>query len=174
MATVRTLQPLLRSAPRLATRSTVQTHQVRYLNKSTSPSLYAAHATVTGARNGKVTAENLQLQLGQPKDLGGKGGATNPEELFAAGYGACFQSAMNAVAPTMGIKFPSDSVVDTTVHLIGSMKELDLGIRVDMKVKVKGISKEEVEKLVEKTKGVCPYSRATEGNVVTNVEVVVE
>ncbi|KAM3418385.1 hypothetical protein BST61_g4379 [Cercospora zeina] len=115
----------------------------------------------------------------QPKAMGGSGsgGGTNPEELFAAGYGACFQSAMNAVAPTMGVKFPSDSVVDTTVHLIGSLKELDLGIRVEMKVKVKkgsGVGKEEVEKLVEKTKGVCPYSRATEGNVVTSVEIVME
>ncbi|KAF2215066.1 hypothetical protein CERZMDRAFT_90284 [Cercospora zeae-maydis SCOH1-5] len=186
MSTMRTLQPLLlvRSTPRLVPRNTTTTifpikqkQQLRHLNKSTAPSLYAAHATVTGARKGKISAENLNLQLAQPKAMGGSGGGTNPEELFAAGYGACFQSAMNAVAPMMGVKFPSDSVVDTTVHLIGSLKELDLGIRVEMKVKVSkgsGVQKEEVEKLVEKTKGVCPYSRATEGNVVTSVEVVME
>jgi len=67
-----------------------------------------------------------------------------------------------------------DSVVETTVHLIGSLKELDIGIRVDMKVKVKGAKKEDIEALVAKTKEVCPYSRATQGNVVTNVEVMVE
>lgn len=81
---IRAFQPILRSAPRFAVRSS---QQVRFLNKDTSPSLYAAHAAVTGARNGHVTAENLDLQLGTPKAMGGKGGATNPEELFAAGYG---------------------------------------------------------------------------------------
>lgn len=168
---IRALQPILRSVPRLAVRTTQQT---RNLNKSTSPSLYAAHARVTGARNGHIKAENLDLQLGTPKQMGGTGGATNPEELFAAGYGACFQSAMNAVAPTLKIKLPADSIVETTVHLIGSLKELDLGIRVDMKVKVSGIKLEDVEKVVEETRKVCPYSRATQGNVCTNVEVIVE
>ena len=81
---IRAFQPILRSAPRLAVRTT---QQARFLNKSSSPSLYAAHATVTGARTGHIKAENLDLQLGTPKEMGGKGGATNPEELFAAGYG---------------------------------------------------------------------------------------
>ena len=81
---------------------------------------------------------------------------------------------MNAVAPSLKIKLPEDSVVETTVHLIGSLKDLDIGIRVDMKVKVKGLKKEDVEKVVAKTKEVCPYSRATQGNVDTNVEVIVE
>ncbi|KAF6812595.1 organic hydroperoxide resistance protein [Colletotrichum musicola] len=111
------------------------------------------------------------------KALGGAGdkGKTNPEELFAAGYGACFQSAMNASAASMKIqmpKKPEDSIVDTTVHLVGDMKKLDMGIRVDMKVRVKGLSDEEVQKVVYKAKEVCPYSRATRGNVTTNIEVV--
>lgn len=66
---------------------------------------------------------------------------------------------------------PEDSVLETTVHLIGDLKKADIGIRVDMVVKVKGVGKEDLEKLVEKTKTVCPYSRATQGNVVTNVRV---
>ena len=108
------------------------------------------------------------------KSLGGAGekGKSNPEELFAAGYGACFQSAMNASAPSIGLKMPQkpeDSVVETTVHLVGDMKQLDLGLRVDMKVIVKGMSKQDLEKLVAKTKTVCPYSRATQGNVTTNI-----
>lgn len=112
-----------------------------------------------------------------PKAMGGKPqkGQTNPEELFAAGYGACFQSAMNACAPMLKIKMPKnkeDSVVDTTVHLVGDPAKLDMGIRVDMKIKVKGVDKETLEKLVAKTKEVCPYSRATQGNVATNVEIV--
>ncbi|KAJ1324684.1 lipoyl-dependent peroxiredoxin [Microdochium nivale] len=111
------------------------------------------------------------------KALGGSGdrGKTNPEELFAAGYGACFQSAMNAVAASMGTKMPEaveDSVVDTTVHLVGDMKKLDMGLRVEMKVKVKGLDKDTLDKIVAKAKEVCPYSRATKGNVTTNIEVV--
>jgi organic hydroperoxide reductase OsmC/OhrA len=77
------------------------------------------------------------------KALGGPGdkGKTNPEELFAAGYGACFQSAMNASAISLKVQMPEkkeDSVVATTVHLVGDMKKLDMGLRVEMKVSVKG------------------------------------
>ncbi|KAF2124048.1 OsmC-like protein [Dothidotthia symphoricarpi CBS 119687] len=148
----------------------------RFLNTETAPSIYAAHATVVGARTGHVDGENLKIDLTMAKALGGPGdeGKTNPEELFAAGYGACFQSAMNAVAPTLGVKMPTkteDSVVESTVHLVGSMKDLDMGLRVELKVRVRGIEQGKLEELVEKTKGVCPYSRATQGNVHTTVSV---
>lgn len=108
------------------------------------------------------------------KALGGKGdaGKTNPEELFAAGYGACFQSAMNAVAPTLGVKMPSapeNSVVESTVELVGSMKELDMGLRVQLLVRVRGLPEEQLEKVVQRARQVCPYSRATQGNVYTTV-----
>lgn len=108
------------------------------------------------------------------KALGGPGdaGKTNPEELFAAGYGACFQSAMNAVAPTLGVKMPSkteDSIVESTVHLVGSMKDLDMGLRVELLVKVRGIEKSKLEEVVYKARQVCPYSRATKDNVYTTV-----
>lgn len=104
--------------------------------------------------------------LGGPEDKG----KTNPEELFAAGYGACFQSAMNAVAPSLGLKMPTtveDSIVESTVHLVGSMKELDMGLRVELLVKVRGLDKESLEKIVSKARQVCPYSRATKDNVYT-------
>ena len=116
----------------------------------------------------------LNKDLAMPASLGGAGDKTNPEELFAAGYGACFQSAMNATATSMGIKMPSkkeDSIVESTVHLVGDLKQLDMGLRVDLKVKVKGVGKSKLEELVKKTEEVCPYSRATKGNVMTNVEV---
>lgn len=108
------------------------------------------------------------------KALGGPGdaGKTNPEELFAAGYGACFQSAMNAVAPSVGVKMPSkveDSIVESTVELVGSMKDLDMGLRVQLLVKVRGLEKGDLEKVVSEARKVCPYSRATEGNVWTTI-----
>ena len=112
-----------------------------------------------------------------PKSLTGSkaaAGKTNPEELFAAGYGACFQSAMGAVAQGLKIAMPEkseDCVVDAKVHLVGSLKELDMGLRVDMEVKARGIKKEDLEKVVAKAKEVCPYSRATRGNVTTTITV---
>lgn len=80
---------------------------------------------------------------------------------------------MNASAMSMKLHLPADSVVETTVHLVGDMKKLDMGLRVEMKVHVpEGISRENMEKVVEKAKEVCPYSRATKGNVDTSIELV--
>ena len=81
---------------------------------------------------------------------------------------------MNAVAPSVSVKMPSkaeDSVVEVTVHLVGNMKDLDIGLRVELKVKVRGLEKEDLDKVVSKAKQVCPYSRATKGNVYTTVSV---
>ncbi|KAH7020755.1 OsmC-like protein [Microdochium trichocladiopsis] len=171
MSALRSLRPVAR---RLALPALV--HR-RLLNTESAPVLYSAHAKAVGARVGHIEGDDLVVDLTMAKAVGGTGdkGKTNPEELFAAGYGACFQSAMNAVAVSMGTKMPEareDSVVDTTVHLVGDMKALDMGLRVDMKVKVKGIDKDQLEKIVARAKEVCPYSRATQGNVSTNIEVV--
>lgn len=181
MSSLRALRPLARHArpraPSKPTLSPIQQQQRRLLDTASAPTLYSAHARVVGARSGHVEGENLNVELTMAKALGGPGdrGKTNPEELFAAGYGACFQSAMNAAAAGMGIKMPSrreDSVVESTVHLVGDMKGLDMGLRVNMVVKVKGLGREELEKVVRKAEEVCPYSRATRGNVETNIKVV--
>ncbi|KAI0877395.1 OsmC-like protein [Hypoxylon argillaceum] len=181
MASAHSLRPLLATARRVPRPVTILAAErvigKRLLNTDTAPILYSAHAKVKGARTGHVEGDDLRVALTMAKALGGKGdkGKTNPEELFAAGYGACFQSAMNAVAASMGTKMPTnpeDSVVATTVHLVGDMKKLDMGIRVDMKVSIRGLEKGTAEKIVERAKEVCPYSRATRGNVTTNVEVV--
>ncbi|TDZ21803.1 Organic hydroperoxide resistance protein [Colletotrichum orbiculare MAFF 240422] len=178
---VRLAQRGLRAAPSSRLLPVQSQHmapiQKRLLNTDTAPVLYSARAKVVGARTGHVEGDDLVVDLTMAKALGGPGdkGKTNPEELFAAGYGACFQSAMNASATSLKIqmpKKPEDSIVDTTVHLVGDMKGLDMGIRVDMKVRVKGLSDEEVQKVVDKAKEVCPYSRATKGNITTNIEVV--
>ncbi|KPI42638.1 Organic hydroperoxide resistance protein [Cyphellophora attinorum] len=168
-SSLRALRPLTRQ-----TASLLRPIQHRSLNTATAPVLYSAHATVVGARTGHVSSESLNVDLTMAKALGGTGdkGKTNPEELFAAGYGACFQSAMNASAASLGIKMPTkkeDSVVESTVHLVGDMKGLDMGLRVEMKVKVKGLSEGDFEKVVAKAKEVCPYSRATQGNVETKI-----
>ncbi|USP79594.1 hypothetical protein yc1106_06868 [Curvularia clavata] len=187
--------PTLRHALRVSQRSIIAPPCRRFLNTETAPSLYSAHAKVVGARTGHVDGENLKVDLTMAKALGGAGdkGKTNPEELFAAGYvrpslfhftmpdmlthpftlqGACFQSAMNASAASMGIKMPttpSDSIVESTVELVGNMKDLDLGLRVQLLVKVRGLSEQDLKKVVDKAQEVCPYSRATRGNVHTRV-----
>lgn len=180
MAASRVVNPLLRSAPRIVTRNTIApafARQSQRFISSESPVLYTAKATATGARNGHIEgSEGLKVDLTMPKSLGGKGekGKTNPEELFAACYGACFQSAMNLTAMGMGVKLPEkpeDSIIETDVHMVGDLKKVDLGIRVDMLVKVRGVKKDELEKVVAKTKETCPYSLATKGNVETNITV---
>lgn len=175
MSAIRLLRPTTRTSllPSLARGPRITT--IRPLNTATAPTLYSASAKVVGARTGHVDGDDLHIGLTMAKALGGAAdaGKTNPEELFAAGYGACFQSAMNASAASMGIKMPTkpeDSVVRATVHLVGDMAKLDLGLRVDMKVSVKGLTQEEFDKVVAKAKEVCPYSRATKGNVETNIE----
>lgn len=175
--------PILRAASpvvRNAVQRTSQSMRVparRFFNSETAPIIFSANAKVTGARAGHIEGDDLVLDLALPKAFGGKAapGKTNPEELFAAGYGACFQSAMNASAAMLKIKMPSnpeDSIVQTTVHLVGDAAKVNMGIRVDMKVKVRGLAKDQVDRVVAKAKEVCPYSKAIQGNVHTAVEIV--
>ena len=173
MSSLRTLQQLTRLPT--TTRTSILRPTRRYLNTDQAPILYSAHATIRGARTGHIEGDDLNVDLTMAKALGGTGdkGKTNPEELFAAGYGACFQAAMNASAAKLGVCMPTkveDSVVKATVHLVGDMKALDMGLKVDLDVRVKGLSQEDFDKVVEMAKEVCPYSRATKGNVSTTVK----
>ncbi|GHJ85517.1 hypothetical protein NliqN6_1919 [Naganishia liquefaciens] len=134
----------------------------------TGPVLYSTRVVVEGARNGKVKGESLDLGLTMSKALGGSGdkGKSNPEELFAAGYGACFQSAMNAAAISMGTKIPNESKLVSSVSLVGDMKKLDMGLSVKIEVEgIKGVEREQLQKIVDRAHEVCPYSRATRGNI---------
>ncbi|EKV16384.1 Peroxiredoxin, OsmC-like protein [Penicillium digitatum] len=176
MLVLKAASPILRNAS-LRTSQSMRAPARRFFNSETAPIIFSANAKVTGARSGHIEGDDLVLDLALPKVFGGKHapGKTNPEELFAAGYGACFQSAMNGSAAMLKIRMPSkpeDSIVETTVHLVGDPAKMDMGIRVDMKVKVKGLARDQVEKVVAKAKEVCPYSRATKGNVLTTVEIV--
>ncbi|PEA56701.1 Ohr subfamily peroxiredoxin [Bacillus pseudomycoides] len=134
--------------------------------------LYTATVTATGGRNGKVISEDgvLNLDVKMPKALGGMGGsATNPEQLFAAGYAACFDSALQLVIRTKRVKVESTEV---TAHVsIG--KDTDGGFRLaaTLDVRVAGVSHEEAKQLVEVAHGVCPYSKATRGNMEVTLNV---
>jgi osmotically inducible protein OsmC len=131
--------------------------------------VYTATSTSTGGRTGTTKSSDgrISLQLSTPKELGGDSGpGTNPEQLFASGYSACFIGAMKAVAARQKISLPADVSITADVA-IGPMtgKEGAFSISVAMKVHVPGMEKEAAEKLVATAHQVCPYSNATRGNI---------
>src|SRR6201992_4273839 len=125
--------------------------------------LYKTSAKATGGRDGH--AATLDVKLTTPKELGGGGGAgNNPEQLFAAGYAACFIGAMKFVASQGGPKVPADTSVTSTVG-VGPRSEGGFGLAVELAVSLPGLAKADAEALVEKAHQVCPYSNATRGNI---------
>ncbi len=137
---------------------------------------YTAHATATGGRAGTAQSsdERLTVTLSTPKALGGDDGpGTNPEQLFAAGYSACFIGAMKAVAARQKISLPANVSISTDVS-IGAMtgKPGAFGIAVNMAVTVPGMDPAAAQALVAAAHEVCPYSNATRGNIDVNITVV--
>ncbi|WP_374517492.1 organic hydroperoxide resistance protein [Undibacterium squillarum] len=129
--------------------------------------LYTANATATGGRDGRAVSSDAQLdvKLTTPKELGGAGGAgTNPEQLFAAGYSACFIGAMKFVAAAAKKALPADVSVNGLVG-IGPNGKGGFGITVTLNISLPGMDRAEAEALIHKAHEVCPYSNATRGNV---------
>jgi osmotically inducible protein OsmC len=128
--------------------------------------LYTAQATATGGREGRAVSSDgvLDLQLSPPRELGGAGGAgTNPEQLFAAGYSACFLGALKFVAGQNKVALPAATQITGRVG-IGAIPT-GFGIEVELTIAVPGLPREQVEALVAKAHIVCPYSNATRGNI---------
>ncbi|MGV2292428.1 organic hydroperoxide resistance protein [Trinickia sp. YCB016] len=128
--------------------------------------LYRAHAEVTGGRDGRavVPDSKLDLHLTTPKELGGKGGdGTNPEQLFAAGYSACFIGAMKFVAARDKIAMPADASINGNVG-IGVIPN-GFGIEVELKISLPGMARDAAQDLINKAHVVCPYSNATRNNI---------
>lgn len=133
--------------------------------------LYQAHAAATGGRNGRVTTDDglVDLQLALPKALGGAGGAaTNPEQLFACGYAACFDSALNFVAGQQRITLQGTRV-DATVG-IGPNGSGGFGLTVALAVTIPDLPREQARQLLDQAHAVCPYSNALRGNVEVALE----
>ena len=128
--------------------------------------LYTAHGSATGGREGVGHSSDhvLDVTLTTPKELGGNGATgTNPEQLFAVGYAACFLGAMKVVAGREKVALPADTTIDSSVG-IGPQGSA-FGIEVALKVTVPGMDHAQAEALVEKAHQVCPYSNATRGNI---------
>ncbi|HAW92917.1 MULTISPECIES: organic hydroperoxide resistance protein [unclassified Arsukibacterium] len=135
--------------------------------------IYKAVVTSTGGRNGEAVSDDglLEVKLSAPKQLGGDGGATNPEQLFAAGYSACFIGAMKAVAGKSKTSLPDNLSLTAEVG-IGKI-EGGFGLDVDLYIKLPGMEKAAADKLVEQAHQVCPYSNATRGNIEVRLHVTV-
>lgn len=135
--------------------------------------LYTAEATATGGRDGRaVSSDNaLDVQLSTPRELGGAGGpGTNPEQMFAAGYSACFIGALKFVAGQAKVALPADTSITGRVG-IGPIPN-GFGIQAELRVSIPGMPREQAEDLVKKAHIVCPYSNATRGNIDVTLTVV--
>lgn len=127
--------------------------------------IYTAKASVTGGRDGKGRTDDgvLDVELSKPTELGGDGGpGTNPEQLFAVGYGACFESAVFAAAGSKNVD-ASDAKVNSTVEL-GKTSD-GLSLRVTLDVHIPGVDDDTAAEIVRLAHQGCPYSRATRGNI---------
>ncbi len=134
------------------------------MTTSLTKPLYTARAKATGGRAGHAVSDDgiIDLDLRPPKEMGGPGGATNPEQLFAAGYAACFQSALGVVGRRQGTDTGSSTVeADVTIGTIPG----GYGLAVALRVSIPGVEPETVRTLAEAAHQVCPYSNATRGNI---------
>ncbi|MFF2908721.1 organic hydroperoxide resistance protein [Paenibacillus sp. NPDC057934] len=136
--------------------------------------LYTATATVHGGREGSFESSDgaLKHNLSMPKELGGPGGTgTNPEQLFAAGYGACYESALANIARKEGVKLQE---VEVTSNVMIGKDDSDGGFKlaVRLDVKIPGVDKAQAEDLAKKAHAFCPYSKATRGNIEVELNVI--
>ena len=127
--------------------------------------LYTAHAHTTGGREGKSSTDDglLQVTLTLPKEMGGSGTATNPEQLFAVGYSACFMGALKHVAGLRKIKIPDNAAIDASVS-IGPTPQ-GFGIAVELEIALPDVDRSIAQDLINEAHQVCPYSNATRGNI---------
>lgn len=135
--------------------------------------LYTATATSTGGRDGKTASSDgtFELNLTTPKELGGNGAfGANPEQLFAAGYSACFVGALKFVAMNEKVKLPADVSITGKVG-IGQIPQ-GFGIEAELQIKIPGLDRETAQRLVDKAHQVCPYSNATRGNIEVKLTIV--
>jgi osmotically inducible protein OsmC len=130
--------------------------------------IYTAEASVSGGRlkgHGKTTDGELEVDLRIPKELGGEGGGTNPEELFAVGFAACFEGALSTVARRQKVD-ADDAVIDSKVSLVPNPETKGFDIAVELGVSLPSIDDAEAAaEVVRAAHKVCPYSNATRGNI---------
>ncbi|MFJ4919514.1 organic hydroperoxide resistance protein [Streptomyces sp. NPDC088725] len=133
--------------------------------------LYTAVATAENGRDGRVASDdgNLDVVVNPPKAMGGSGTGTNPEQLFAAGYSACFQSALSLVARQAKADVTGSTV--TAKVGIGKLENGGFGLEVELQASIPNVDEATARQLLEKAHEVCPYSNATRGNITVDLSV---
>jgi osmotically inducible protein OsmC len=134
--------------------------------------IYTAHTQTTGGRDGKSVSDDglLNIDLTLPKEMGGAGTSTNPEQLFAAGYSACFIGALKHVAGIKNIKVPDDASINASVD-IGPIPQ-GFCIAVKLAIALPGLDQAAAKELVDAAHQVCPYSNATRDNIEVEIKIV--
>ena len=129
--------------------------------------VYTAHGSATGGRDGKGRTDDgkVDVTLSVPKEMGGTGNGTNPEQLFSVGYSACYLGALEFVAGKEKIKVSDEAEVSANVGIGERDDKQGFGLTVALEVSLPGIDKAKAEDLVKKAHVVCPYSNATKGNI---------
>lgn len=160
---------ILLHVPSLAVRSSVRSASVAAAAATRGYKvLHKSQAKAVGGRQGVVSTKDgaLDLKLDTPVGLGGKGGpGTNPEQLLAAGYSACFRGAMGVAQGKLKLPALPDATSVEGLVDIGKHDDGKLGIQVELRVAVPGWSSADIQKLIEEAHTICPYSHATRGNV---------
>ena len=134
--------------------------------------IYTAHAHAVGGRNGTAKSDDghLDVKLAFPKSMGGDGNGTKPEQLFAAGWSACFEGALGVVAKQMKIALPADTAIDAEVNLHLSDGGYSLSARLN--ISLPGLERSVAQALAEAAHQTCPYSKATRGNIDVTLNIV--
>lgn len=127
--------------------------------------LYTANVHTTGGRDGRSTSDDklLDVPMTLPKGMGGQGSATNPEQLFAAGYSACFMGALRFHFGARKLAFPADGAIDAQVDVGPAGAGLALAVR--MRISLPGVDRDTAQAIIDTAHQTCPYSRAVRGNV---------
>jgi lipoyl-dependent peroxiredoxin len=135
-------------------------------------SLYSTKVTASGGRHGSIRSEDglLDLKLALPRALGGRGDATNPEQLFAGGYAACFENAILHVSRDAGHRFADDNI-DVAARIDLRNETGGFVLSAALAVMIAGIDQQTAERLVQAAHAICPYSNAIRGNVVVMISV---
>jgi osmotically inducible protein OsmC len=143
-----------------------QTHLTTNSEQTTS-TLYSTKVTATGGRHGQIRSEDglLDMKLALPRQLGGRGDATNPEQLFAGGYAACFENALLRVSREAGLRFADEDVKVTAEVGLSRNESGGFVLSAALAVTVTGVDQKKAEDLVESAHKICPYSNAIRGNV---------
>jgi len=136
--------------------------------------VYTAHGSATGGREGQGRTDDgkVDVKLTLPKEMGGNGTGTNPEQLFSVGYSACYLGALKHVAGKEKIKISDDAKVSANVGIGERDHKQGFGLTVALEVSLPGVDKAKAEELVTKAHVVCPYSHATKGNITVTTKVV--